>query len=198
MGNAEIITYFDRLAPQWDADMIRNERIISRILDAAGIVAGVSVLDVACGTGVLIPDYLARGASRVVGVDISPEMIRLAREKFAHEARVSFLAADILETAFETPFDRCMVYNAFPHFPAPAALIERLSGALTRTGRLTVAHGMSRARIDAHHAGGASAVSVRLLPETELAALFRPYFDVDTVVSDDDMYLVSGVKRRGC
>lgn len=33
------------------------------------------LLDVACGTGVLFPDYLARGAS-VTGIDISPEMAR--------------------------------------------------------------------------------------------------------------------------
>lgn len=195
MDTESVIAYFDRLAPGWDADMVRNERVISRILDMAGITEGVSVLDVGCGTGVLIPDYLARGVRAVTGVDISPEMIRVAREKFS-DARVTLLAADVMETAFADPFDRCVIYNAFPHFPFPARLLERMAGQLTAAGRLTVAHGMSRKRIDAHHSGSARAVSVGLMPETELSALFAPYFDVDAVVSNEEMYLVSGVKRR--
>ena len=55
----DVISFFDRCAPGWDAEMIRNEPVIRTILDNAGIRAGVDVLDVACGTGVLFPDYLA-------------------------------------------------------------------------------------------------------------------------------------------
>ena len=46
-----------------------------------------------------------------------------------------------------------------------------------------------------HHSGTASRVSVDLLEENELAALFAPYFDVDTVISDERMYQVAGRKR---
>ena len=56
----EVIKFFDRLAPGWDADMVRNDAIIGTILDNAGVTEGKVVLDVACGTGVLIPDYLKR------------------------------------------------------------------------------------------------------------------------------------------
>ena len=57
---SDVISFFDRCAPNWDAEMIRNEPVIRTILDNAGIRAGIDVLDVACGTGVLFPDYLAR------------------------------------------------------------------------------------------------------------------------------------------
>ena len=73
----DVQAFFDRLAPDWDAGMVRNEAVIARILDNAGVCEGCTVLDVACGTGVLFPDYLARGAS-VTGIDISPEMARIA------------------------------------------------------------------------------------------------------------------------
>lgn len=46
----DVISFFDRCAPGWDAEMIRNEPVIRTILDNAGIRAGVDVLDVACGT----------------------------------------------------------------------------------------------------------------------------------------------------
>ena len=54
---SDVISFFDRCAPNWDAEMIRNEPVIRTILDNAGIRAGMDVLDVACGTGVLFPDW---------------------------------------------------------------------------------------------------------------------------------------------
>ena len=93
------------------------------------------------------------------------------------------------------PYDVVMVYNAFPHFPDPAGLIRRLSGLLRPGGRLSIAHGMSRAALDAHHSGSAHAVSMGLLPEAEVRALMAPYLGVDVVISDDRMYQVCGVKR---
>ena len=52
----EVIRFFDRLAPGWDEEMIRSDEIISTILDNACVSAGKDILDVATGTGVLIPD----------------------------------------------------------------------------------------------------------------------------------------------
>ena len=68
----EVIEFFDRCAPYWNEDMVRSDEIIDKILDNAGVKAGSRVLDVACGTGVLIPDYLKREVASVTGVDISP------------------------------------------------------------------------------------------------------------------------------
>ena len=82
MKKTDIAAFFDNCAPWWDADMVRNEDIIATILDNGGIREGVHVLDVACGTGVLFPDYLARGAASVTGIDISPEMAKIAASKF--------------------------------------------------------------------------------------------------------------------
>ena len=59
----EVIEFFDRLASGWDAEMVRSDEIIRIILDNAGVTAGKNVLDVACGTGVLIPDYLERNVA---------------------------------------------------------------------------------------------------------------------------------------
>ena len=192
MEQQEVIRFFDRCAPSWDVGLVRNEAVISAILDNAGVKAGVDVLDVACGTGVLFSDYLQRGVASLTAIDISPEMVKLARQKYP---KVCVLCGDVEQTVFDQCFDVIMIYNAFPHFPDPARLIGRLARWVKPGGRLSVAHGMSREKLLQHHAGTASRVSVDLLEENELAALFAPYFDVDTVISDERMYQVAGRRR---
>ena len=193
MKKQDVIEFFDRLAPRWDADMIRHEDVIAKILDGAGVKPGVKVLDVACGTGVLVPDYLDREVASVTGVDIAPEMIRIASGKFPQE-KVKFLCGDVEEMALEERYDVIMVYNAFPHFPEPERLVRVLSGLLAPGGRLTVAHGMSRAAIDNHHSGTASKVSCGLISEHVLAAMMRKYLMLEVKISDDRMYQVTGRK----
>lgn len=193
MRKQDVIQFFDRMAPQWDADLIRHDDVISKILDGAGVTEGVRVLDVACGTGVLIPDYLERNIARVTGVDIAPEMIRIASTKFPQE-HVRFLCGDVGEMALEDRYDVIMVYNAFPHFPEPERLVRVLSGLLAPGGRLTIAHGMSRATIDNHHKGSASKVSCGLISEHVLAAMMRKYLTLGVKISDDRMYQVTGRK----
>lgn len=189
----EVIAFFDRLAPGWDADMIRNEDVISFILDNAGVTEGKDVLDVATGTGVLIPDYLKRNAASVTGIDISPKMAEIAREKY-RGTDVTILCGDVEEADFSRQFDCVVVYNAFPHFPDPERLVQRLALLLKPGGTLTIAHGMSREKINAHHHGSAQHVSNGLMPAEELAKIFRKYLEVTTVISDDRMYQVVGKK----
>ena len=194
MEKKDVAAFFDNCAPWWDADMIRNEAVIATILENAGIKAGMDVLDVACGTGVLFPDYLNRGVAAVTGIDISPEMAKIAASKFPE---VTVVCGDVEETKFDRQFDAIMVYNAFPHFPEPARLIEALARLVKPGGRLSVAHSMSREKLQQHHSGRASKVSIDLIHEKELAALFAPYFDVDVIISNDRMYQVAGTRREG-
>ena len=188
----EVIEFFDRLAPGWDADMIRNDEVIRLILDNAGIAAGKDVLDVATGTGVLIPDYLRRGVNSVTGIDISPKMAEIAQAKFQGTDAV-ILCGDVEKTGFGRLFDCIVVYNAFPHFPDPERLIRRLTSLLKPGGTLTIAHGMSREKINAHHHGSAQHVSNGLMPVEELAEIFRKDLEVTVEVSDERMYQVVGI-----
>ena len=195
MEKKDIIAFFDRYAPSWDAEMIKNDTIIGRILDNVEVEAGMDILDVACGTGVMFDYYLERNVASVTGIDISPEMAKIAAGKFAANEKVQVICGDVEEYTFDRKFDRIVVYNAFPHFPYPKRLIKILAGLLKEGGRLTVAHGMSREAIDGHHSGSASKVSNGLMSAESLKRIFDSYFDVEVVVSNRHMYQVSGVKR---
>ena len=195
MEKKDIIDFFDRCAPTWDAEMIKSDVIIDKILDNAEVGAGMDVLDVACGTGVMFDYYLKRDVASITGIDIAPQMAKIAAEKYADEAKVQVLCGDVEEYPFDRKFDRIVVYNAFPHFPKPKRLIKKLAGLLKEDGRLTIAHGASRETIDNHHSGSASKVSNGLMTADSLKKLFDPHFDVEVMISNSRMYQLSGVKR---
>ena len=196
MEKRDVIEFFDRCAPTWDAEMIKSDKIIGMILDNAEVTAGQDVLDVACGTGVMFPYYLERGVNSVTGIDISPEMAKIAARKFQEESRVQVICGDVEEAVFHKKFDRIVVYNAFPHFPNPRRLISRLAALLKDGGRLTVAHGASREAIDNHHSGAASKVSNGLMPADHLKGIFASHLQVEVVISNSRMYQVSGVRQK--
>ena len=193
IDSGEVAAFFDRVAPWWDETTIRDEEVIAQILDNAGVTSGCSVLDVACGTGVLFDDYFNRDVSRLVGVDISPEMVRIGKSKF-DDPRLQILCGDIMETDTGEAFDCCMIYNAFPHFPDPEGLIGEMAKRLKPGGRLSIAHGLSREKLAEHHSGSARNISLEL-PEAEIvAAMFQPWFNVDVCISNDRMYQVCGIR----
>ncbi len=191
MDKKDVIEFFDSMALCWDADQSRNEEVISLILSKGGIAKGKQILDVACGTGVLFPDYMSLGAE-VTGIDISPEMVKRVREKFP-EAEV--ICGDAESYSFGKLFDAIMIYNAFPHFINPKALFGNLTKHLKSGGRLTVAHGMSEKELQECHSGKAKNISLPLPSKDKLAELISEFCDVDVMISDDRMYMVSGVKK---
>jgi SAM-dependent methyltransferase len=54
---------------------------VPSVFQVVGDVAGLSILDLACGTGYYAKEFRRRGASRVVGVDVSEEMNRATRAR---------------------------------------------------------------------------------------------------------------------
>lgn len=191
LNKKTVMEFFDDFAPRWDNEPVADKEIIDTILDNAGIVDGANVLDIACGTGVLFPYYLERNAV-ITAVDLSPEMVKVAKSKFP---QVNVICGDAEEIRLGSQFDCVIIYNAFPHFSNPKALIENLSRALKSGGRLTIAHGMSKKELDEVHKKSAGNVS-NILPECdELAKMLSKYFNVDITISNDKMYQVTGTKR---
>ncbi len=195
MDKKDVIAFFDSFADSWDADMVRDQWKIDKILDVAGVCEGKSVLDVACGTGVLVPDYINRKVSKCVGVDISQKMIDVAEGKFTQYKNIGFLCADAENFKFSEKFDCIVIYNAFPHFVNHKELFINLSEQLNKNGRITIAHGMGREMLIKHHSGRAEKVS-SILPEAEvLAEVMSDFFTIDTKISTDEIYIVSGEKK---
>jgi len=103
-------------------------RVAEPLLDAAGVGAGTSALDVATGTGHVAGIAAARGA-HAVGVDISEEMLARARQLYSG---VEFALGDAEQLAFEDDtFDAVVAAFLLHHVPSP----ERVVTELARVGR---------------------------------------------------------------
>ena len=192
MNKDSIKEFFDSIAPKWDNEPIADKKILDTILDNGGIRENIDILDVACGTGVLFPYYLERNVKSITAIDLSPEMVKIAKSKFP---QANVICGDAENIILDKQFDAIMIYNAFPHFPEPEKVIESLSKALKTGGRFTIAHGLSKKELDEIHQKSAGAVS-NVLPECDdLAKMLSPYFNVDIMISDDKMYQISGTKR---
>lgn len=192
MNKDSIKEFFDSIAPKWDNEPIADKKILDIILDNGGIRENIDILDVACGTGVLFPYYLHRNVKSITAIDLSPEMVKIAKSKFP---QANVICGDAENIILDKQFDAIMIYNAFPHFPEPEKVIESLSKALKTGGRFTIAHGLSKKELDEIHQKSAGAVS-NVLPECDdLAKMLSPYFNVDIMISDDKMYQISGTKR---
>ena len=192
MDKETIRDFFNNFAPQWDNEHVAEKEIIDTVLDNGDIKENVDILDVACGTGVLFPYYLERKVKSITAVDISPEMVKIAKSKFP---QADVICGDAENFTFPHQFDAIMIYNAFPHFPEPEKVIENLSKHLKSGGKISIAHGLSKKELDEVHMKSAGKVS-NILPECEeLAEMLKPYFNVDIMISNDKMYQVSGIKR---
>lgn len=189
---SKVTEFFDSKAAQWDSMAIDCPDKIDRILHLSDLKEEQRILDIACGTGILVPFYQKFDPEKILCVDISEKMLIIAEEKFGDMKNIEFLRADAEDTDFPCKYDFAMIFDAFPHFGNPVNLISNISKALVPKGRITVAHSMGIKQLDKHHEKAAPNVSNKMLSADELAELLSVHFNIDTIISEDDIYVVSG------
>lgn len=192
--NDAVIRFFNSVAATWDCTNRVNEAAVEKILNIAGVAADKTVLDVGCGTGVLIPYYLSKRVKSVTAIDISEEMIRIAKEKFK-DSKITFVCGDIKDFACAAKFDCVIVHNAFPHLMNREETVPKLKALTAQGGTLTIAHSISRRDVLNCHKKIPEISAV--LPETgAVAQMLKPELSGIVEISDTEMYLVSGTKKE--
>ena len=133
---------YDLLAPKFDYTPFRTpdwllEAVAPQIGEPGSIGAA---LDVCCGTGAAMRMLRPLCRERVVGIDFSPGMLEVARQRTADspgDAALEFVTGDVLEMTFDTEFDVATCFGACGHILPRDELefVERIRRALKPGGR---------------------------------------------------------------
>jgi len=173
-----ILDQFTRQAvPFSTAPGIRDEEALRRLVEASGAGRDDTVLDVACGPG-LVAAAFARVCRHVTGIDLTPAMIErgqaLADERGLDN--VTLTVGDVLPLPYaDGAFSLAVSRFAFHHFLDPGAVLREMARVCRSGGRVVVADAspdparaaafnrMEKLRDPSH---------VRALPLPEMVALF--------------------------
>ena len=175
------IDQFTRQAAGFSSAAAMNDAdAMALLLAAARLDRGDAVLDVACGPGI-VTAAVAAEAGAVVGIDLTPEMLELARGRCAGQGldNVRFDLGDVTELPYaDGEFSRVVCRYALHHVTDPAAVVREMARVCAPGGRVVVAdmivaddaeaaarfNAAERARDPSH---------VRSMPERELLGLLR-------------------------
>jgi SAM-dependent methyltransferase len=122
------------IASSYAADFAKAARYsVPVMMDAAQVVKGAALLDLCCGHGILAEAAVERGA-KVTGLDFSPVMLELARERVPD---AQFFQGDAMALPFEAgSFDTVTIGFGIPHVPDPPQVFAEVWRVLRPGGRL--------------------------------------------------------------
>jgi ubiquinone/menaquinone biosynthesis C-methylase UbiE len=177
--NSRILDQFTRqAAPFAAAAAIRNEEALNRIVQWAGTSPEDTVLDVACGPGLLACAF-ARVAQHATGVDMTPAMLEQARKTQREQGlkNVSWQPGDVYSLPFPpAQFSVVSSRFAFHHLQEPMAALKEMKRVCKPGGRIVVAD-MAPLPEKAAALNAAELLRdpshVRALPAEELVGLFE-------------------------
>jgi magnesium-protoporphyrin O-methyltransferase len=180
----QLETYFDRTAVDAWAKMTSTEPLgriratvragrdtmRQTILDwLPADLRGARILDAGCGTGALAVEAARRGAD-VLAVDLSPSLIRLARERtppMPGAGRIEFLVGDLLDPSFGQ-FDHVVAMDSLIHYRA-GDIVNVVSGLCDRTrSSMLFTFAPRTALLSMMHAAG------RFFPRSDRAPAIEP------------------------
>jgi SAM-dependent methyltransferase len=152
---------FDELAASGVEMHGEADLVDSYLMDSFG---PTSVLDAGCGTGRVAIELNRRGR-RVVGVDMDPSMLEVARRKAPH---VLWVEGDLADPhlVVDGPFDVVVLAGNVLIFVAPGtegAVLANLAGQLAPGGRMIAGYSLSPGGLTvAHHDELAAEVGLAL------------------------------------
>jgi SAM-dependent methyltransferase len=125
-------------------------RIFAHIVERLELEYRAQVLDLGCGPGWL-SEFLARCGYWVTGVDVSEDMVKIARERIAAidepigkgtQALAEFHAMPVLELPWRKRFDAAILYDAMHHFDDELETLRVIKNTLAPGGQIFLHEGV--------------------------------------------------------
>jgi SAM-dependent methyltransferase len=124
-------------------------RTFAHVVEQLGLGLGARILDVGCGPGWL-SEFLVRCGYQVTGIDISEDMVAIARERVDAielpigenvEPRAEFHAMPVQDMPWTDRFDAAILFDAMHHFDDERATLEVIRRTLVPGGRIFIREG---------------------------------------------------------
>jgi SAM-dependent methyltransferase len=140
----QVKQFWNDIAHQYDANYTGKEkRAFARALDKwlrrdiyqrfdwvmerSGDVKGLRICDVGCGSGRFVSALAQRGAAHVTGVDIAPEMLKIARELATTDGvigKCTFINTDVLNWKTDQKFDETIAIGFWDYIAEPKSRLD--------------------------------------------------------------------------
>lgn len=188
------VNFFNSVAKNWDNIIEVNETKINYLLSQIDIKEDDYILDVGTGTGVLIP-FLTKLSpnGKIKAVDISCNMLDVAREKFKDMNNVEFTLLNVETEILDEKFNKIVLYSMFPHLENRTNTIKKLvENNLLDSGKLIIAHSDSRDYLNNMHKDTDERVSESILIDVnEQKKMFEDAgLTVEKAFEDDNIYYI--------
>lgn len=119
-----------------------HEAVFDRVLDAAGSLEGARCLEVGCGGGRLLERVLSASAASVAGLDHSPDMLALSRERNREAVERGVLELKLGDAAQipwpDGAFTVVLSANTFFFFAQPEPVLAELHRVLAPGGLVVI------------------------------------------------------------
>lgn len=193
--------FFDKLATEWDLQFTAEDlERLSHVVATLPITAGMDIIDLGCGTGVLF-DMLRRRVTEqgtITGVDFSLEMAEKAHRNFPF-LNVNVVDADAVSLPFqESVFDMGVAFSAFPHFSDQQRALDEAHRVLKPGAKLYIIHLLSSKELaEVHHRVG-GIVEHDVLPAGEqMRRMFEHSRFTDVRIEDHPgLYVASATNAK--
>ena len=132
---------FTRIASQYESTMAgrHSERMKMAALRCVDHDVRGSALDVGCGPGLLLSTLAARYPQlHLAGLDIAPEMIKVAQGRLGDRADIRLGESESLPWR-DASFNYIFCVDSFHHYPNGKKVLREFRRVLTPTGRLLLA-----------------------------------------------------------
>ena len=188
-STATVAADFDAIATAIKANPRRDrltpaERAILRHVPARATRG----LDVGCGDGVVTRAAAQRGIA-FLGVDISPQMVALARARTGPDARIEYRVADIMTDEIpESSFDVVMTINMVHHVALPD-VVSRLAWKVAPGGVLLIQDVVTRRGLRSFPLNVVAAVRGRFRRLVTRSGIARPVAALYDAHGEGEVYL---------
>lgn len=191
----EEIEFFNKHAEEWD-ELITDDSIeVAReVIKKYKIGRNNSVLDVGAGTGILYSLLKDENLSGYLGIDISPKMIEVFKEKHPD--------ADIKRIDFENnveldkKFDFVIIYDTIPHLDKIDMVFKNAHKHLKVGGQFLIIHSKTRRELKKQKDEVGHRQEESIPTDEVLKLMSWTYNFEDTRINDQDYFLYSGKKKR--